>query len=87
MKPKLTPPLPHLSSLSNSIERERVSKQAEFSSKAHIAYFFLQGLVIPYKEDLKPPTQYYEVSENETDFLRESWMRDKNFEADYIKDF
>ena len=47
----------------------------------------LQGLVVLYQEDLKQPTQYYDVSENQTVFLRESWMRDKNIEEDYIKYF
>ena len=49
--------------------------------------FCIQGLVVPYQEDLKPPTQHCDVSENETDFLRESWMRDKIFEEDYVKYF
>ena len=45
-------------------------------------------LVVPYQEDLKPPTQHYSVFEKKkTDFLHEFWMSDKNSEGDYIKDF
>ena len=44
-------------------------------------------MVVSYQEDLKPPTQYYGVFESLTDFSQNSWMRDKNFEDDYIKDF
>ena len=49
--------------------------------------FCLRVLVVPYQKDLKPPTQYYGVFENQFEFLQESWMRGKNFEDDYIKDF
>ena len=61
--------MPDLSYLSYSIERERVSNKLSNQEK-HILYIFrLQGLVIPYQEDLKPPTQYYNVFENRTDFF------------------
>ena len=69
--------MPYLPNLSSSIEHERVSKQAELSRKTLNAYFYLQGVVVPYQEDMKPPTQYHNIFENQTDFLRESWMRDK----------
>ena len=55
--------------------------------KHKLLIFYLQRLVVPYPEELKRPTQYYDVFENQTDFLRESLMRDKNFEYDHIKDF
>ena len=63
--------------------------QNELSNEEkHILHIFcLQGPVKPYQEDLKPPAQYYDVTENQTDFLQESWTRDRIFEDDYIKDW
>ena len=69
------------------MNERKCQKNLSHQEKHILPIFCLQGLITPYQEDLKPPTQHYVVSESQTEFSQESWMRGKNFEDDYIKIF
>ena len=54
MKSRLSPRIPYLNNLSYSIEREKECRDGLSNQEKHTLHTdCLQGLVVPYREDLK----------------------------------